>query len=410
MPIIGLLFQRGAFQSQDTALMMPVLSVYALGLPFFSFVNLILRAFYARKDTKTPVRAAVLSFAVNVVLSFALMGPLGTVGLAVAGNAAIVVQAWYLQRRLAIGHDALRFSHLVLDLVKVLLASAIMGGAVAAGWWAWTRVAPLSKIMDALGLGAVIVAGVGVYAGLLWALRIEGRRPSDCHTADVRKECCDCAQGDGAAGKVGDARSELGFHEVAHLRRAREAGQRSKSDMRRRKTSLGARGWLRTLTGALPLPVFRKFLPMSLTDLPVDTAGNDIASARTRAIDAFLAQARGLLARSQDRAALQSVADALIALGQRKSLFPAAHFPIDAARPAQVYRLAEDVDGGFARGGDGGLGFGGGEVAVDGQLHRHDDDVELVGVAVVMMVMVAFAVSVIMALVGVAVVVIAVAD
>ncbi|MBN8758777.1 MULTISPECIES: rhodanese-like domain-containing protein [Variovorax] len=87
---------------------------------------------------------------------------------------------------------------------------------------------------------------------------------------------------------------------------------------------------------------------MSLTDLPVDTAGNDIASARTRAIDAFLAQARGLLARSQDRAALQSVADALIALGQRKSLFPAAHFPIDAARPAQVYRLAEDVDGGFA--------------------------------------------------------------
>ncbi|MGJ7609437.1 MULTISPECIES: rhodanese-like domain-containing protein [unclassified Variovorax] len=87
---------------------------------------------------------------------------------------------------------------------------------------------------------------------------------------------------------------------------------------------------------------------MSLTELPVETAGNDIASARARAIDAFLAQARGLLARTADRPALQAVADALIALGQQKSLFPAAHFPLDAARPAQVYRLAEDADGGFA--------------------------------------------------------------
>lgn len=87
---------------------------------------------------------------------------------------------------------------------------------------------------------------------------------------------------------------------------------------------------------------------MSLSDLPVETAGNDIASARARAIDAFLAQARGLLAGTADRQALQAVADALIALGQRKSLFPAAHFPLDAARPAQVYRLAEDADGGFA--------------------------------------------------------------
>ncbi|SEK17378.1 MULTISPECIES: rhodanese-like domain-containing protein [unclassified Variovorax] len=87
---------------------------------------------------------------------------------------------------------------------------------------------------------------------------------------------------------------------------------------------------------------------MSLTDLPVETPGNDIASARACAIDAFLTQARGLLAGTADKQTLQAVADALIALGRQKSLFPAAHFPLDAARPAQVYRLAEDADGGFA--------------------------------------------------------------
>mgnify|MGYP003866745175 CR=1 FL=1 len=58
VPIIRLLFQRGAFSADDTALMQPVLAVYAVGLPFFSFVNLVLRAFYAQKDTVTPVRAA----------------------------------------------------------------------------------------------------------------------------------------------------------------------------------------------------------------------------------------------------------------------------------------------------------------------------------------------------------------
>lgn len=89
---------------------------------------------------------------------------------------------------------------------------------------------------------------------------------------------------------------------------------------------------------------------MSLSELPVETSGNDLASERARAIDAFLAQARSLLAAGpgEGHARLQPVADALIALGRRADLFPAAHFPIDAERPAQVYRLAEDADGGFA--------------------------------------------------------------
>jgi len=89
---------------------------------------------------------------------------------------------------------------------------------------------------------------------------------------------------------------------------------------------------------------------MSLSELPVESAGNDVASARARAVEAFLTQARSLLhagaVASHD--ALQPVADALVRLGQRRALFPAAHFPLDAEHPAQVYRLSEDADGGFA--------------------------------------------------------------
>ena len=185
VPIIRLLFQRGAFSADDTMMMQPVLAVYALGLPVFSFVNLILRAFYARKDTATPVRAALLSFAVNFVLSIALMKPLGTVGLAVAGNVAILAQAWYLQRRLADGHEGLRFGHLAVDLLKVVVASVVMGVVVGAGWWFWPQPV-ITKFNDALGLAVLIGGGVAVYGGLLWLLRIEGRDDLAAMLAKVR--------------------------------------------------------------------------------------------------------------------------------------------------------------------------------------------------------------------------------
>jgi putative peptidoglycan lipid II flippase len=174
-PIIRLLFQRGAFDADDTAAMRPVLAVCAAGLPFLSFVNLVLRAFYARKDTTTPVRAAVLSFIVNLGLSFALMGPLGTVGLALASNLAVVVQAVFLQWHLARQHPELGFRHLVRDLTKVIVASAAMGALVWGGWSAWGQLFVNSRWIEAGALLILIGAGAGIYGLLLWTLKIEGR-------------------------------------------------------------------------------------------------------------------------------------------------------------------------------------------------------------------------------------------
>ena len=185
-PIIRLLFQRGAFLAEDTAEMQPVLVVFAVGLPFFSFVNLVLRAFYAQKDTTTPVRAAVMSFLVNLALSLALMKPLGTVGLALASQVAIVAQAWYLQRHLARKGEGLHFHHLRGDLVKVLAASVAMGGIVWAAWWAWSRSMPPTKPMDAAGLALMIVLGIATYGALLWRLKIEGREDLAAVIAKVR--------------------------------------------------------------------------------------------------------------------------------------------------------------------------------------------------------------------------------
>jgi putative peptidoglycan lipid II flippase len=103
------------------------------------------------------------------------MGPLSTVGLAIASNVAVVVQAWYLQVKLAKKQPALAFHHIARDTGKVLVASLVMGAVVAAGWWGWRHVFPPSSLLNALALAVLIGVGVVVYAGLVWVLKIEGR-------------------------------------------------------------------------------------------------------------------------------------------------------------------------------------------------------------------------------------------
>jgi putative peptidoglycan lipid II flippase len=175
MPIIRLVFQRGNFGQEATDMMTPVLIANAIGLPFLSFASLALRAFYAQKDTMTPVRAALLSFGVNLVLSIALMRPLSTVGLAIASSVASAVQAVYLQSHLARKQEALAFRHLGGDLGKILVATTVMTVVVATGWWAWLHAGPHTKIVDGVGVSLLIAVGVAVYAGMVWSLRVEGR-------------------------------------------------------------------------------------------------------------------------------------------------------------------------------------------------------------------------------------------
>ncbi len=83
-PIIRLLFMRGAFSPQDVEKTASALFYYSIGLWAFAAVRVNTSAYYALKDTKTPVNAATLSIVANILCCLALMGPLGHSGLALA--------------------------------------------------------------------------------------------------------------------------------------------------------------------------------------------------------------------------------------------------------------------------------------------------------------------------------------
>jgi putative peptidoglycan lipid II flippase len=129
-PIVQLLFQRGAFDADTTRMTAQALLFYGLGLWAFSGVRIVVSSFYALQDTKTPVKTAVVSLLVNIVLSLLLMGPLRHGGLALATSIASAVNLTLLILSLKkrLGHIGAR--DILESVVKSTVCAAIMGGGI----------------------------------------------------------------------------------------------------------------------------------------------------------------------------------------------------------------------------------------------------------------------------------------
>ncbi|OGP32125.1 MAG: murein biosynthesis integral membrane protein MurJ [Deltaproteobacteria bacterium GWC2_42_11] len=126
-PIVSVLFQRGEFTGTDADGTVFALYFYALGLASFSGARIAASAFYALKDTVTPVMIAAASLIFNVVMSLILMGPLLHGGLALATTLASVLNfalLFIVLRKRVGGVDA---KEILSSVAKVTLASLIMG-------------------------------------------------------------------------------------------------------------------------------------------------------------------------------------------------------------------------------------------------------------------------------------------
>jgi putative peptidoglycan lipid II flippase len=154
-PIVGGLFERGAFDHRSTVMTAQALICYALGLVAYAVAKVLTGAFYALRDTRTPVRLAVEAVAVNLLLSLALMWPLQVNGLALAAAAANTLNALRLARGLERRLGAPLLQPVVPSLVRQAGASALMGLGC---WAAWG--AGLSGCPPWLGLLLVILAGL----------------------------------------------------------------------------------------------------------------------------------------------------------------------------------------------------------------------------------------------------------
>ena len=109
------------------------------------------------------------------MLSIALMQWLGTIGLAIASNVAVIAQAWFLQTRLSRKMPELGLASLLPNLAKIAVATTLMGAAVFAGTVLVGHLSLSQTWRDAFVVGGLIPLGAALYGGLLWVLKIEGR-------------------------------------------------------------------------------------------------------------------------------------------------------------------------------------------------------------------------------------------
>ena len=162
-PIIATLFERGAFGAAETAATGAALAAFAVGLPAYILVKVLSTAFFARHDTRTPVRYAIAATVANVVMSAALIWPLGHVGIALATGLSAWINVALLVRKLRQRDIFHMDTRLKRRLPRQVAASIAMAAAVYGA--ATLLQAPLGagEAVRALALAALVGGGAAVF-------------------------------------------------------------------------------------------------------------------------------------------------------------------------------------------------------------------------------------------------------
>lgn len=171
-PIVGVLFERGAFTPADTAATASALAAFALGLPGHVLVKALSPIFFAREDTATPMLAALLGFIVALLGSLALLPILGHVGVAIATSLSGWVNAgvlgYWIAKRIGFSLDGAGRRRLP----RIALAAVIMGFALQAAKMSLARWLGGPDAAELLALTALIGGGLAIYAATLHMLGV----------------------------------------------------------------------------------------------------------------------------------------------------------------------------------------------------------------------------------------------
>jgi putative peptidoglycan lipid II flippase len=167
LPIVSVLFGRGAFTADDAVRSAQSLAAYAVGLPAFVLVKVLVPAFFARGDTSAPVWTGTTAVVLNLALNFAFMVPLQHMGPPAASSVAawfnVALLAWLLHRRGHMAADA----GLRRRVPRMLAAGLVMCGVL---WGLEQVLFGAAHGLRWVALAALVTAGLAAYGAAGQAL------------------------------------------------------------------------------------------------------------------------------------------------------------------------------------------------------------------------------------------------
>jgi len=180
-PMMATLFQSEVFDASDVAMAERSLLAYAFGLQAFILIKVLAPGFYARQDTRSPVKIGVIAMVVNMALNLALIFPLQHAGLALATSLSAYLNAYLLLRNLRREKAYLPAEGWRRLAAQVAAAALLMAALLAwaspelGAWMEVGRMQRIGMLVGLIGLGA---------AAYLAALLVSGLRPRDLRARD----------------------------------------------------------------------------------------------------------------------------------------------------------------------------------------------------------------------------------
>ncbi|HEX7340879.1 MAG TPA: murein biosynthesis integral membrane protein MurJ [Rhodanobacteraceae bacterium] len=189
-PLVATLFQHGQFNAFDTHMTTLSILAFVSGLPAYALVKVLLPGFYARQDTRTPVKAAIVALVANmvfnvgfIVLLFELWAPAPVkqlswlagvarvpglhMALGIAGALSAYLNGgllWFWLRRSGVYQRQPGWARHLARVVLACLAMAIVLGVGMHVWSHWTVAGFWTRIWH---LVVLVIAGGGTYVGVM---------------------------------------------------------------------------------------------------------------------------------------------------------------------------------------------------------------------------------------------------
>ena len=174
VPMVRLLFQRGVFDISSTQATATALFYYAIGIFALATNYVIIKAYYALQDTKTPVRIGIGAILLNIVLNFVLIRFLGHGGLALATSIAAIIQMVILLIMLSLKVKRLNVGVIVKSFLKIVIMSIL---SVYAGYMVSQRlelifpaINVLNQVIQVSGSFLIIII---MYVILMYLFRVQ---------------------------------------------------------------------------------------------------------------------------------------------------------------------------------------------------------------------------------------------